>query len=121
MAKDNKAHIPAVLAAIAEGASLRTACKDLGFKAPTFLDWVKADKNLAEQYAHARELQAEHYAEQIIEIADTTLDPVKGRLQVDARKWIASKLLPKKYGDKLDLTTDGKALPAPQIIMRGAK
>ena len=40
------------------------------------------------------------YAEDVVEIADNEPDPVKARVRVDARKWIASKLLPKKYGDR---------------------
>jgi len=54
-------------------------------------------------------LQAE-----VLEIADTTDDPQKARLQVDARKWIASKLLPKVYGDKVSHEhggPDGGAIP----------
>lgn len=37
----------------------------------------------------------------------------RSRLRVDTRKWYLSKVLPKKFGDHLDLTSDGKALPAP--------
>jgi hypothetical protein len=66
------------------------------------------------QYAHARECQADFYAEQIVDIADgkdklevTEGEPVlvrdhnRDRLRIDARKWFASKLAPKKYGDKV--------------------
>jgi hypothetical protein len=34
----------------------------------------------------------------------------RSKLQIDARKWKASKLAPKKYGDKMDLTTDGEKI-----------
>jgi hypothetical protein len=30
----------------------------------------------------------------------------KQRLQVDTRKWLLSKLAPKKWGDKLELSSD---------------
>ena len=43
----------------------------------------------------------------------------RDRLQADTIKWIMSKLLPKTYGDKLDLTTDGKALEQVQIVIPG--
>ena len=87
------------------------------------------DKNkdyFREQYARARELQAERLSHEIIEIADDskkdTLISEEGapypntewiqrsRLRVDARKWLASKLAPKKYGDKLDVTSDGQKI-----------
>ncbi len=39
----------------------------------------------------------------------------RSRLRVDTRKWIMSKMKPKKYGDKLDMTTNGKDLPTPLL------
>ena len=47
-------------------------------------------------------MQADHYADEIIEIVDTETDPVRARVRMDGRKWVASKLAPKKYGDKLE-------------------
>ena len=55
----------------------------------------------AEQYARAREVQAETLADEIVSIADEDGDPQRQRLRVDARKWVASKLKPKRYGDKV--------------------
>ena len=58
-------------------------------------------------YARAREAQAEHYADQVIEIADGTKAATRhvqveaARTQIDARKWLASKLKPKSFGDKV--------------------
>ena len=69
----------------------------------TVLNWMSADTNFCTSIARAREEQAEHLAEEIVNIADTCTDPHKARLQIDARKWYASKLAPKKYGEKLDL------------------
>lgn len=69
----------------------------------TVLTWMASDTNFCTSIARAREEQAEHLAEEIVTIADTCTDPHKARLQIDARKWYASKLAPKKYGDKLDL------------------
>lgn len=97
-------------------------CKSKGINAKTFYDWVKSDSDLSNKYTRARELQADYLADQILNIADDGSNDymkiVKGdieynvedkevtnrsRLRVDARKWVASKLYPKKYGDKLDL------------------
>jgi len=89
---------------LAEGESLRAICND--DKMPgltTVRKWLAAESNeeFRLQYARAREEQADFYADEMIEIADTTDDPNKARLQIDARKWKASKLAPKKYGDKI--------------------
>lgn len=64
------------------------------------------DESFFADYTRARAAQAEHYAAEIIEIADTCKDYNKARLQIDARKWYASKTAPKKFGDKLDVTTE---------------
>ena len=74
---------------------------------PAVLDWLNEDPSFATQYARAREDQADFYADEIIEIADTEADSSKARNRIDARKWKASKLQPKKYGDKLDLSHSG--------------
>lgn len=62
--------------------------------------WATEDREgFAAHYARAREGQADHYADEIIRIADEAEDAQIGRLRVDARKWVASKLAPKKYGE----------------------
>lgn len=109
-----------ICAAVAEGMSLRKVCAMEGMPALTTLFRWLADEERAEfreQYARAREAQADLLAEQILEIADDgTNDTYKddegmvrvdhdhiarSRLRVDSRKWLAAKMAPKKYGDKL--------------------
>ncbi len=96
---------------------LVSICKSKELNASTFYDWIKVDVERNNKYARAREMQADFLADEIIEIADeTSNDTIKGdegqeyanhewinrsRLKVDARKWKASKLYPKKYGDKV--------------------
>lgn len=108
---------------LSEGESLRTICKDEAMPgASTVFQWLAARKEFAEQYARAREAQADHMAEEILQIADdgqndtyrTDDGPAvnhdvvaRSRLRVDARKWLASKMAPKKYGDKLDMKHSG--------------
>ena len=109
---------------------LVSICKSNGIAAVTFYDWIDNDESLANRYARARERQAEYMAQQIIEIAEHTEEDHtaftganvvnRDKLRIDARKWIAAKLLPKKYGDKVDITTDGEKLPA-TIIQWGNK
>lgn len=91
---------------LANGDSLRKICADGNMPAgSTVWLWLSENKAFSEQYARAREKQAEFYADEIIEIADSVIaaaeEVAKARLQIDARKWHASKLAPKKYGDKV--------------------
>ena len=74
----------------------------------TLMDWLREDPKLAEQYARAREIQADYFAEEIVDIADTEPDPQVARVRMDARKWHASKTAPKKYGDKIYQEHSGK-------------
>lgn len=91
----------------------------------TVFRWLDSNEAFREQYTHARVKQADFYADQIIEIADETSNDTeitehgekpnsewiaRSRLRVDARKWVMSKLAPKKYGDKIDVTTGGESM-----------
>jgi hypothetical protein len=68
-----------------------------------FLDWVDDDRDgLADRYARAREKLMDHWADEIISIADDpTLEPNDRRVRCDNRRWLMSKLAYRKYGDKL--------------------
>ncbi len=93
---------------ISEGKSLRSICAvDDMPSAETVRVWLLDDGEFSAQYARAREEQADYYADEIIDIADGAKDANLARLQIDARKWKASKLQPKKYGDKIDLNHSG--------------
>lgn len=86
---------------IARGKSLRELCDGQKPNIDTIRVWLIEDTAFSAQYARAREHQADYYADEIIEIADTETDPAKARNRMDARKWKASKLKPKVYGDRL--------------------
>ncbi len=64
--------------------------------------WLREDQEFQEQYAQAREDQADFLADEILTIADGTGNVHRDRLRLDARMWIAGKLRPKKYGIKPD-------------------
>lgn len=77
----------------------------------TVHSWLLKRKDFLNKYEESKAIQADVYADEMDDIAhDTTLDTRRARLIIDTRKWTASKLKPKKYGDKLDVTTDGKSL-----------
>ena len=111
---------------LAEGESLRAICRDdtmPGLR--TVMRWLfdGDHDDFWQQYARAREAQAEVWADEIVSIADDVSNDFttgkdgkeivdheniqRSRLRIDARKWIASKLLPKRYGDKLQHTGKG--------------
>ena len=69
------------------------------------------------QYAKAREAQMEARAEELLEIADDkTGDPQRDRLRVDTRKWIMSKIAPKRYGDKVQIGGDEGGVPVRTVF-----
>lgn len=124
----------AICERIAEGESLRAICRDDSMPSiATVFRWLAGNPSFSEQYAHAREEQAETLADEIVSIADETavvanqdgedvslaLDPTavaRNRLRVEARKWVASKLKPKKYGDKLTQEHTGAGGGAIQTV-----
>lgn len=108
---------------IANGRSLRSICAEDGMPPmKTIYRWLEANEEFRHQYARAREKQADYFAEEIIEIADSaeaeSAAVSKAKLQIDARKWAASKIAPKKYGDKTELdvkSSDGSMTPAVRL------
>lgn len=108
---------------IANGRSLRSICAEDGMPTTsTVCKWLIENKEFSEQYARAREKQADYFAEEIIEIADSaeaeSAAVSKAKLQIDARKWAASKIAPKKYGDKQEIdvkSSDGSMTPAVRL------
>lgn len=85
----------------------------------TLFLWLRDRPEFSDQYARAREEQADFHVDEMIEIADTTDDPQKARLQIDARKWKASKLAPKKYGDVVTNKHTGPEGGAVEIVWKG--
>lgn len=87
---------------IASGKSLRKVCEaDDMPSISAVTKWLNSKPDFVAQYARARDGQADTYAGEIVEIADTEPDPNKARVRIDARKWVAARLAPKKYGDKI--------------------
>lgn len=112
---------------VIEKASLRStlALKDMPSN-ETFYKWLQDDKNKTKQYARACTLRADAIFDEMLDIADDGTNDYmtnkhgektlnnehiqRSKLRIDARKWSLSKMNPKKYGDKLDVTTGDKSL-----------
>jgi hypothetical protein len=133
---------------LADGKSMRSVCRQIDMPAmSSVFKWLRENDTFSQQYAKAKEESADAMAEDLLEIADTPVmgeiktikpdgtveikqDEMLGhrRLQVDARKWLMAKMKPKKYGDKIDMTSDGEKLgvalsaeQADQLIRARAK
>ena len=59
----------------------------------------------------ARARQADTLADSILDIADGEGDSDDKRVRIDSRKWLAGKLRPKVYGDKVAVGGDADAPP----------
>lgn len=108
-----------ILDRVASGESLCTICDadDMPSR-KSFFQWVKDNPEIQAQYEFAIQMRADKFAEDIIQISDdgtrdtytdengnerTNQDVIaRSRLRVDARKWLASKMAPKKYGDRVE-------------------
>lgn len=110
---------------IAAGESLRSFCEldDAPCK-KSVMRWLRQNPEFSAQYARAREEQAESQVDKIIEIADDpTIKADDKRVRIDARKWHAEKMKPKKYGPvtKTELTgIDGGPIQLNDMSMNEA-
>lgn len=129
----------AICERIANGESLKAICEGEGMpdKATVFR-WLAANESMRDKYALAREAQADSLFDDILSIADDgTNDWMeknfgeetrwvengealrRSQLRIDARKWMAGKLRPKKYGEKLELEHSGEVALTPTINLNG--
>lgn len=74
----------------------------------TIRAYISSDNVRMNEYTHAREIGADALADSTIYIADTVRDAAFANNRIKARQWLASKLKPKVYGDKLDLDVTGR-------------
>jgi hypothetical protein len=110
---------------IADGESLVKICSDAKMPKKTAVyEWLLRHKEFAEIYARAREDQADTLADEIHAISDELPQQIvddKGKTRydsayvqwqknrVDARKWVAAKLKPKKYSDRIAHVGDNES------------
>ena len=102
---------------IAQGKSLVNICGELDLSYTQVMVWLKKYPDFTDNYARARQDQADWYADEIISVIDNAPSDrneiERAKIKIEALKWVASKLKPKRYGDKLDLTSDGERVPMP--------
>lgn len=117
---------------------LSTICKDERMPCrATIHNWLKTNETFLDNYTRAKQDQADFLVDEMLEIADTCRPGTKkvikptgeevtegdmierSKLMVDTRKFIASKLKPKKYGQNIDVTSGG--LPVKQTFVVNGK
>jgi hypothetical protein len=89
---------------LSEGESLRSICRDPGMPTEgTVRGWaLRNHDSFDARYRQARLLQLDAWADEILDIADQeTRDPRDRQVRVDTRKWLMSKIAPKRYGERL--------------------
>ena len=111
-----------ICAKLSEGQSLRTVCKsdDMPCKA-TIFSWLRTNEAFLDQYTRAKQESADALTDEMLDIADDSTNDYmmkqgedgseyealnaehiqRSRLRIETRKWLSSKLKPKKYGDKI--------------------
>jgi hypothetical protein len=116
-----------ICAALAEGRSLRSICEHEEMPClTTIFNWLRTKPDFLAQYARAKEESADSLADEMLDIADDARNDwmeregkdergwvvngehiQRSRVRIDTRKWLASKLKPKKYGDKVTQEISG--------------
>tara|TARA_A100000164_G_C21820725_1_gene730218 strand:+ start:494 stop:955 length:462 start_codon:yes stop_codon:yes gene_type:complete len=126
-----------IIEMLSEGFSLKKILDDNKEfpRRPIVYQWLNAehknyDKEFFNNYVRAREEFADTVFEDILNIADDNREDIRmtengavvnhdniqrSRLRVDARKWVLARMKPKKYGDKIDVTSDGEKVESSQI------
>lgn len=106
---------------LASGESLRDICKSDGMPTETAVrKWaIKDPHGFGSQYAISRNMAMDAMEDDLLEIADAELPRLDNgatdsgavnnkRVRIDTRKWIMSKIAPKRYGDKQSIELTGK-------------
>jgi hypothetical protein len=110
-----------ILDKLAEGQTLRAICREPGMPSPrTVKRWVFDDiHGFADRFERARELQCDAIFDEALEIADgqfaDNAQVQAARLRVDTRKWFLATLNPKRYGEKVEITSKTERLTDDQI------
>ena len=120
-----------ICAELATGKSLKSVCaQEWAPGLTTVFSWLNRHEEFPKLYARAKQESADAMAEEILDIADDGSNDFmtitkghstyevenkevtnRSRLRVDTRKWLMAKMKPKRYGDKLDVTSGNKPIP----------
>ena len=95
---------------IGNGESLRGVSRDLGVPFQTVWSSIMIDEKRKATYEDAKISRAHFHAAKIEEIIEEVelgnIDPQVARVSIDARKWLAAKMYPKFFSDRVQLQHD---------------
>ncbi len=99
-----------ILERMKKGQSERSACDDEGISRFVFRHRALREQ-MGSKYAEALEAlaasQVEKLEQTIEDMRSGVVDAAMARVEIDARKWFASKFLPRRYGESMNLKNDG--------------
>lgn len=124
--------ISTIFSRVSSGESINKICSEPSMPSrKSFFEWVSTNDDVRRRYDLAIIARTDYYAEEIIEIADDSSRDIyvdedgnertntevvaRSKLRMDARKWFVSKMNPKKYGDKLELSGDADS---PLVVIK---
>lgn len=92
-----------------QGESLLSICCDDAMPdRSTVYKWIREREEFSDNYTQAREALADVWFEEVVGLADKgSYDVQRDRLRVDSRKWAASRMAPRKYGDRFNAQISG--------------
>jgi hypothetical protein len=94
---------------IQSGKSLQAWCKHSGTPASTVYRWMREYESFRKSYAQAHEDRADTLVEDMLEIADTVAgasmpaEVMAAKLRIETRQWIAERMRPDKYGQRIEV------------------
>lgn len=125
---------------IAEGMGAKAAAKALGISSSTFFLWLRRHEEFRKMYIEAKQISLSIMAEDIVDISDNDAKDItivrdekgmptgqieinheniqRSKLRVDTRKWLLSKLVPDKYGDRVINEHTGEGGGPVRVISR---
>ncbi len=120
---------------ISQGWSVRKICEMEEMPhMDTIFSWLAKNKTFSEQYSRAKEHSAEYDNERLAELGDEAIDmsmkvdpKAAGavvsayKLKADNMRWSMGKKKPKKYGDKVDVTSGGEAIKGNTVVFTDFK
>jgi hypothetical protein len=108
-----------IIERLSNGASLRAILKSKDMPSRTMvMKKILSDAEYSDRYDRAREMQADSFADELMEIADDqSEEPASRRVRFDARRWYASKVFPRRYAEKVQNEHSGKDGGVLQLII----
>ena len=105
---------------VSNGETLRDVCRTPGMPPESTVRWWFSHdlEGFAALYAQARKSQVEAWADDLVAISEERdTEPNDRRVRIDTKRWLMSKLVPKKYGDRIVHAGDEDA-PIQHVVGR---